>query len=91
MKTKKHEYYKVELIDLKNIDKLSLAEIVQYEKFKFKHLGYLVLYFKLSKNSHWLQLGFATPEKLKETIGEKQYSKFCQGKREFIITKPPKY
>jgi len=57
-----------------------------YEKYKFKDLGYLVLYYNygneaLLKNC----VGFVTPDELKELLGQKQYAKFCEGKREFII------
>jgi hypothetical protein len=58
----------------------------KYDKYKFKDLGYLVLTWKYDeKNSFNFFHGFIEPEKLKELIGEKQWNKFCQGKREFII------
>ena len=60
--------------------------MLEYSKYKFKELGYLVLYWwyqeqNAIKNWH----GFITPEDLKERIGENQYAKLCQGKRTFII------
>lgn len=55
-------------------------------QYKFKDLGYLVLEWKHEdKNDIWNFHGFVTPEGLKERLGEKQWSKFCQGKREFTI------
>jgi len=74
--------YTVELSQLKNdVDK------TDYEKFKFKDLGYLILLWKYEgKNSVQYYHGLIEPDKLKLLIGgEKQWSKFCQGKREFII------
>jgi hypothetical protein len=63
------------------------ADLEKYEKYKFKDLGYLRLTwwyetsFRPLKFSH----GFIEPDKMKTLIGEKQWGKFCQGKREFII------
>ena len=73
--------YHIKISKLKsNVDK------AQYEQYKFKDQGHLVLYWNYEginqpKNFH----GFITPDELKSLIGEKQYGKFCQGKREFII------
>lgn len=75
--------YKVDIFNdddykeaVRNIDK---------SMFKFKNLGYLVLHWKyqheVSMNFH----GHITPNNLKKLLGVKQWSKFCQGKREFII------
>ena len=33
----------------------------------------------------WVSKGLMTREEVKGIIGEKQWSKFCQGKREFIV------
>jgi hypothetical protein len=63
-------------------------DLEEYAKYKFKDLGYLVLswgYEKRFKNIGLSWHGFITPEELKEKIGEKQWPKFCQGKRRFII------
>lgn len=38
-----------------------------------------------SINMIWISKGVMTEDEIKEIIGEKQWSKFCQGKREFII------
>lgn len=77
--------YKIEVVQLK--DKTNTTD---YEKYKFKDLGYLTMSWtkhKAEKNGDFLfnWHGFITVDELKEMIGEKQYSKFCQGKREFII------
>lgn len=74
--------YRVEISQLKEgVDES------QYPEYKFKDLGYLVLYWTKHKKSDgvWNYHGFITPDDLKEKIGVKQYAKFCQGKREFII------
>lgn len=73
--------YEIELSQLKNID-----DKTKYEQYKFKDEGYLVLFWWYEeknpiKNWH----GFITVDELKEKIGKAQYSKFCQGKRTFII------
>jgi hypothetical protein len=75
--------YKVEITQLK-----ADADITQFEKYRFKELGYLTLLWnKADRNCEfrWNWHGFITVDELKERIGEKQYCKFCQGKREFII------
>ena len=72
----------VEISQLKNI--ASEEEKAKYEKYKFKDLGYLVLKSGFDK-SNMCWNGFITPEDLKLKLDEKQWSKFCQGKREFII------
>lgn len=77
--------YKIEISQLKDD-----MDITQFEKFKFKDLGYLTLLWtksKADKNGEfqWNWHGFITIDELKERIGENQYCKFCQGKREFII------
>lgn len=77
----KNIVYEIELSQLKlDTDK------TQYEKYKFKELGYLVLlwwYEQKNPTKNWH--GFITPDYLKELLGVKQYAKFCQGKRNFII------
>jgi hypothetical protein len=58
----------------------------RHEKHKFKDEGYLILESWLEeKNPIKCWNGFITPAELKEKLGEKQWAKFCQGKREFII------
>jgi len=61
------------------------TDLDDYEKYKFKELGYLTLLWNKSNSNIWSWHGFITIQELKDRIGEKQYSKFCQGKREFII------
>ncbi|MEK6828511.1 MAG: hypothetical protein AABY15_00060 [Nanoarchaeota archaeon] len=81
--------YKIEVS--KNPDNLSEEEKKNYEKYRFKEEGYLVLLWKLQKefnkdggrSMNWH--GFITPDDLKERLGQKQWAKFCSGKREFII------
>lgn len=76
--------YKIEISQLQNV-----VDKTGYEKYKFKDLGYLYLYWTKNKATkgefNWYGHGFITIEELKSRIGEKQYCKFCQGKREFII------
>jgi len=74
------KYKIVVLVKLK--DKINIED---YEKYKFKDLGYLVLLWNKSNSEIWSWHGFITIDDLKKRIGVKQYSKFCQGKREFII------
>lgn len=77
----KNIVYEVELSQLKNT-----ANIESYEKYKFKDLGYIVFYwYYQSKNYIKNFHGFITIDELKKFIGNDQYSKFCQGKRVFII------
>ena len=77
--------YKIDIIQLDdNVDS------IKFEEYKFKDLGYLVLFWAENKNYkssqfRWKYHGFITVSDLKKKLGEKQYSKFCQGKREFII------
>lgn len=57
-----------------------------YKQYKFKDLGYIVMYWKYEGDKqigNWH--GFVTPAELKELVGNEQYRKFCEGKREFII------
>lgn len=77
----KNIVYEIELSQLKKID-----DKTKYEQYKFKDEGYLVLHWwyeekRPIKNWH----GFITVDELKEKIGAKQYSEFCQGKRTFVI------
>jgi hypothetical protein len=79
----KNIIYTVEIVSLKNPE-----DSEKYQKYMFKDLGYLSLlwcydtkYERECKNMH----GLITPDELKQRIGEKQWSKFCQGKREFVI------
>jgi hypothetical protein len=56
-----------------------------WEQYKFKDLGYLILNWGY-ENGMLFWHGPVTPAKVKELIGEKQWSKFCgEGKRDFII------
>jgi len=58
-------------------------------EYKFKDIGYLFLFWtnKPDRNgkTEWYLHGLIKPNDLREKLGEKQWSKFCQGKREFII------
>lgn len=68
---------------------LSEEDLLKYEKYKFKELGYIQWSSGLERDYNKHQLigwhGFITPEDLKNKLGKTQWSKFCQGKREFII------
>jgi hypothetical protein len=73
--------YKIEILE-----KLQEGtNLKDYKQYKFKDKGYLVLYWNKSKKGLRSSHGFITIDELKTKIGTKQYSKFCQGKREFII------
>jgi hypothetical protein len=82
--------YKVEISQL-NPEILSNPEkLKEYEKYKFKDLGYLTISSTKSLidkygEFFWSWHGFIGIDDLKILIGVKQYQKFCQGKREFII------
>lgn len=85
-----NKVYFIELSQLKGIKKEELeVEKEKYAKYKFKELGYLVLNWQyeklLNKHKSWNFHGFITPEKLKEVLGDKQWAKFCNGKRTFVI------
>ena len=60
------------------------------EKYKFKDEGYILLHYTdeselRERKALWRRHGYITPEDLKKKFGEKQWAKFCQGKRQFII------
>jgi len=75
--------YKVFVTQLKkDIDEERMKQLEQY---KFKDLGYLSFHATTSSGSPYIGWRNVTPKELKEILGGKQYSKFCQGKREFII------
>lgn len=60
--------------------------VEDYAKYKFKEEGYIILKSGLQGKYDIMGWnGFRTPEYIKELLSEKQWSKFCQGKREFII------
>lgn len=67
----------------------SISDKEGYNKYKFKELGYLHLSWQYEKtynrDKYMNWHGFITPEDLKEKLGNTQWSKFCQGKRIFII------
>lgn len=60
------------------------TNLENYEKFKHKDEGYLILEWCYEGDSINNWYGFITPDAFKELIGSKQWSKFCQGKRIFI-------
>jgi hypothetical protein len=76
----KNMVYKVEISQLKPD-----TPIEEYTQYKFKDEGYLVLYWNYQNAGYWNWHGFIEPDKLKELLGVKQWQKFTQGKREFII------
>lgn len=76
-----NKVYKIEIVQVKNPE--------EHEQHKFKDLGYLTLswgYERDLKIQPFNWHGFITPEQLKLRLGEKQWAKFCNGKREFIIS-----
>lgn len=62
------------------------ADLNYFEKFKYKDEGYLVLNWHYeTKDPIYYFHGFVTPDDLKERLGDKQWKKFGEGKRTFII------
>lgn len=80
--------YKFEVL---TADKIKENKIQELEDFKFKDIGYVVMEWtntpmnKRTKEYTWFWHGFITQKEIKDLLGAKQYSKFCQGKRLFII------
>lgn len=72
----------VEIKPLRN--DLEEDKLEYYEKFKFKDLGYMT-WSSGYERGYMCWHGFITPEGLKTKLGEKQWMKLTQGKREFII------
>ena len=73
--------------ELKNSDDELLE---RFKPFKFKELGYISVCWtkeldRKGEEPIWNLDSSVTVERLKEVLGEKQWSKFCQGKRFFII------
>lgn len=77
----------IKLLQLK--DGISEEGIAEMEKYKFKELGHIDLYWEYEKiyNKYGgLNCGgLKTPEELRQMLGDKQWAKFCNGKREFVI------
>jgi hypothetical protein len=70
----------------KEVDFDNVNPILSYLKYKFKEEGYLILHWWYDTNDspkNWH--GFITPDELKSKLGDKQWAKFCQGKRLFIM------
>jgi len=62
------------------------TDLSKLEEFKFKDLGYITItseYEGKEESRAWN--GFRTPKYIQTLLGEKQWSKFCQGKRKFVI------
>jgi hypothetical protein len=82
-------YYKVNIKKEIDLSALSESRIIEFETYKFKSLGYLSLSWCYEKDKNcgrplsWH--GFITPNDLKLKIGQTQWAKFCNGKREFIV------
>ena len=72
--------YKIDLVNLTEDTNKS-----NFEPFKFKDLGYLVLYWAKKNSKLFHYHGFVTPEYIKELLGAEQWRKFCNGKREFVV------
>lgn len=73
------------LLELKGNQEERQRMFEGYKQYHFKDLGIIVLNWKYQGDSTWCFHGYVTPEELRNRIGEKQWAKFCQGKREFII------
>lgn len=78
------------VIEVKQLRKdVSEETKLTYAKYMFKDLGYITWSSgrerEYNKNGLIRWHGFITPEDLKEKLGEKQWPKFCQGKRHFVI------
>lgn len=71
-------HYKVELIKSDNITLINRVD-------QFKDLGYIMLYWRYGKMSMWNMHGIISPDVLKSKLTEKQWKKFCEGERNFII------
>lgn len=73
--------YKVEIGQLSP----TVDDVSKFEPYKYKD-GYIIVFWSNNKGSgSWGWKGFTTPDELKTMLGEKQYKKFCEGKREFIL------
>lgn len=57
----------------------------EYERYKFKEFGWLVLNWKYERSRSFNFHGFITPEQLKSKLSANQWNKFCQGGRTFIV------
>lgn len=77
----------IRIVEIKEDTYLNIIETL--EKYKYKDLGYLVWYSDYEKDYNGVSCrfchGYITPEELKEKLGVKQWMKFCNGKRKFII------
>jgi len=77
------------LLPVEKIEAIVPGRAQEYDIYKFKDLGYLWMDWAHQKDYNKCKIknihGFITPERLRKTLGQEQYSKFCQGKREFII------
>ena len=79
----RNELYKFELSDLR--DRLSEERIKEMQCYKFKDDSYIVMFWKMQGDEDWSRHGFVSTEEVKRYIGNSQWGKFCQGKREFIV------
>ena len=85
----KNIIYEIEIVSvskMKNRIANSPERLIELEKYKFKDLGYLLMrWWYDAKNSVINMHGMITPDELKEKLGDKQWAKFCEGKRTFVI------
>jgi len=79
----KNALYKFEVKPLK--EGLPEEQVKEYEQYKFKDQGYIVMLWSMQGWDYWNWHGFVTSDEVKKYIGDKQWGKFCQGKREFIV------
>ena len=79
----RNELYKFEISQLKKT--LSRSEVEEMKPYMFKDQGYIIMLWKMQGSDQWNWHGQVTSDEVKKRIGEKQWGKFCQGKREFIV------
>jgi len=58
-----------------------------YNKYRFKDLGYIWLTYRNEGEENKRTHGFVTQDELRDIIGEFNYKSFITGKREFLIKK----
>lgn len=79
----KNRLYKFEVGQLK--EGLSEERVKEMEQYKFKDQGYIVMLWSMQGWDYWNWHGYVTTKEVKKYIGDSQWGKFCQGKREFIV------
>ena len=70
---------------VKFIQLSKFMNVDDYEEYKLKDFGYIYLRYKIQGLDYNFSHGMMKVADFKAIIGQKQYAKLCQGKREFII------